>query len=362
MTEPGTKTPHLFTPLELRGVTTRNRVAMSPMCEYSSVDGLANDWHFVHLGSRAVGGVGLVMTEAAAVSATGRITPADLGIWEDRHVEPLARAVRFIKRQGAPAGIQLAHAGRKASTKVPWEGGAPLGLAEGGWAVVGPSPVPFAEGSPVPLPLDEHGIRQVVVEFRLAAERSLAAAGFDLVEIHSAHGYLLHSFLSPLSNLRTDRYGGSLENRMRLLLEVTDAVRSAIPERVPLLVRISATDWAEGGWDLDQSVALSRELVRHGVDLIDCSSGGLLPGVRIPAKAGYQVPFAERIRREAGIRTAAVGLITEPGQADAIIRQGQADLVMLGRVLLRQPYWTLHAARALGQEAPWPVQYARARD
>jgi 2,4-dienoyl-CoA reductase-like NADH-dependent reductase (Old Yellow Enzyme family) len=352
---------HLFSPLTIRGVGLRNRVAVSPMCQYSSEDGLANDWHLVHLGSRALGGAALVMTEASAVSARGRITPQDLGIWEDHHVEPLARVVRFLKGQGSAAGIQLAHAGRKASTRRPWQGGTPLTAAEGGWPVVGPSPVPFAEGYPAPEALDEPGIREVIGQFRSAAARSLAA-GFDLVEVHPAHGYVLHSFLSPLSNRRTDRYGGSLENRTRLVLEVVAAIRTAVPERMPLFVRISATDWVEGGWDIEQSVALARGLAGQGADLVDCSSGGLVPRARIPVGAGYQVPFAERIRREAGISTAAVGMITEPQQAETIVSSGQADLVMLGRTLLRKPYWPLHAARALGQPVAWPVQYERARD
>jgi 2,4-dienoyl-CoA reductase-like NADH-dependent reductase (Old Yellow Enzyme family) len=357
----GTDGPHLFAPLTLRGLTLRNRVAMSPMCQYSSTDGLANEWHLVHLGSRAVGGVGLVVAEASAVSPRGRITPRDLGIWDDRHVEPLARVVAFVKGQGAAAGIQLAHAGRKASTRVPWEGGSPLTPAEGAWPVVGPSPVPFDKGYPTPEELDDNGIRGVIDDFRAAAGRA-RAAGFDLVEIHAAHGYLLHSFLSPLSNRRTDRYGGPFENRARLLLEVVAAVRGVIPEGMPLLVRLSATDWVEGGWDPEQSVALGRELLPRGADLVDCSSGGAVPRARIPVRAGYQVAFAERLRREAGIRTAAVGLITEPEQAEAIIRSGQADLIMLGRVLLRKPYWPLHAGRVLGQEVAWPVPYGRARD
>jgi 2,4-dienoyl-CoA reductase-like NADH-dependent reductase (Old Yellow Enzyme family) len=365
MSEPATTPPAggvaLFAPLTLRGVTLRNRIAVSPMCQYSSVDGLANDWHLVHLGSRAVGRAALVMAEATAVSARGRITPQDLGIWDDRHVEPLARVARFVRGQGAAAGIQLAHAGRKASTTPPWEGGKPLTPAQGGWAVGGPSPVPFAEGSPVPEALDEAGIREVIEEFRGAALRAVAA-GFELLEIHAAHGYLLHSFLSPLSNRRTDRYGGSLANRTRLLLEVVEALRAAVPESMPLFVRISATDWVEGGWDVEQSVALARELRPRGVDVVDCSSGGAVPQVRIPVAPGYQVAFAERIRREAGVKTAAVGLITEPHQAEAIVRGGQADVVMLGRVLLRKPYWPLHAARALGAEIAWPVQYVRARD
>jgi 2,4-dienoyl-CoA reductase-like NADH-dependent reductase (Old Yellow Enzyme family) len=351
----------LFSALTLRGVTLRNRIVMSPMCQYSSEDGFASDWHLVHLGSRAVGGAALVMTEATAVSARGRISPQDLGIWDDRHVEPLARVVRFVNGQGAAAGIQLAHAGRKASTRRPWEGGAPLTQADSGWSVVGPSPLPFAKGYPEPEPLDAPGIRQVVEEFRLAAVRAVRA-GFDLIELHAAHGYLLHSFLSPLSNRRTDEYGGRLSNRMRLPLEVVAAVRGCIPERMPLFVRISATDWVEGGWDLDQSVVLARELAMRGVDVVDCSSGGAVPGARIPLGAGYQVPLAEAIRRRAAIRTATVGLITEPAQADAIVREGKADLIVLGRALLRKPYWPLHAARQLGQEVDWPIQYGRARD
>lgn len=352
---------HLFSPLTVRELTLRNRIAVSPMCQYSSTDGFATDWHLVHLGSRAVGGAGLVFTEAAAVSAPGRISPHDLGIYDDRHVEPLARVVRFIKAHGATAGIQLAHAGRKASTKRPWEGGKPLTAAEGAWPVVGPSPLPFADGYPTPQELDEPGIQAIIAEFRQAARRSLAA-GFDLIELHSAHGYLLHSFLSPLSNRRTDAYGGSLENRMRLLREVTAAVRQVIPDSMPLFVRISATDWVEGGWDVEQSVALARMLEMDGVDLIDCSSGGNVPNARIPLGSGYQVPLAERVRREAGVRTAAVGMITEPAQADTIIRTGQADLVLLARAFLRDPYWPLHAAKTLGQEIAWPLQYARARN
>jgi 2,4-dienoyl-CoA reductase-like NADH-dependent reductase (Old Yellow Enzyme family) len=351
----------LFAPLTLRGVTLRNRVGVSPMCQYSSPDGMATDWHLVHLGSRAVGGAGLVMTEATAVTAQGRISPQDLGLWEDRQAEPLARVVRFVRAHGAAAGIQLAHAGRKGSTRRPWEGGGPLAPDEGAWPVVGPSPIPFAEVWPVPQELDEAGLREVVAAFRRAALRSVDA-GFEVIEIHAAHGYLLHEFLSPLTNRRTDRYGGSLANRMRLLLEVAEAVRAAAGERRPLFVRISATDWVEGGWDVEQSVELARELGRHGVDLIDCSSGGIVPHARIPVGPGYQLPLAERVRRGSGVRTAAVGLLTEPAQADAVIRSGQADLVLLGRALLRRPYWPLHAAKALGQDVAWPVQYGRARD
>ncbi|BDG62411.1 NADH:flavin oxidoreductase/NADH oxidase [Caldinitratiruptor microaerophilus] len=354
---------HLFERLKLRDVTFRNRIAVSPMCQYSGEDGMATDWHLVHLGSRAVGGAALVITEATAVEARGRISPQDLGIWDDRHVEPLARITRFIRGQGAVPGIQLAHAGRKASTRRPWEGLAPVGPEEGGWRpVVGPSPIPFDDGYPVPEALDEAAIAEIVRAFRDGARRALEA-GFQVVEIHAAHGYLLHEFLSPLSNHRTDRYGGSFENRTRLVREVVAAIREVWPERLPLFVRISATDWAPGGWDPDQSVELARGLGALGVDLVDCSSGGLVPGVSIPTDPGYQVPFAERVRREAGIATGAVGLITTPAQADAIIREGKADLVLLGRQLLRDPYWPLRAAHELGHadRAPWPPQYLRAR-
>lgn len=330
------------------------------MCEYSSEDGLANDWHLVHLGSRAVGGAGLVLTEAAAVTAQGRISPQDLGLYADAHIEPLQRITRFLNAQGAVAGIQLAHAGRKASTARPWEGGVALSEAEGGWRpVVAPSSVAFREGSAVPEALDEAGIAQVTCDFARAAERALEA-GFRVVELHAAHGYLLHEFLSPLSNQRTDGYGGSFDNRTRLVRETVEAVRRVWPERFPLFVRISATDWTEGGWDEEQSVALARQLGPLGVDLIDCSSGGNVPRVEIPVGPGYQVPFAERIRREASILTGAVGLITEPRQADAIIRDGQADLVLPAREMLRDPYWPRRAAKELGQAIAPPVQYGRA--
>jgi 2,4-dienoyl-CoA reductase-like NADH-dependent reductase (Old Yellow Enzyme family) len=351
--------PALFTPLTLRGVTLRNRIAVSPMCEYSSVDGFADDWHLVHLGSRAVGGAGLVITEAAAVTADGRISPSDLGIWKDEHIEFLARCTAFIRARGAAAGIQLAHAGRKASTARPWEGGHQLAAEAGGWTPVAPSAVPFHPADVTPIALDRAGIRSLVEAFVAATHRSLAA-GFEVIELHAAHGYLLHSFLSPLCNLRTDEYGGSFDNRIRLLLEVTTAVRIAWPAHLPLFVRISVTDWAEGGWDLPQSIELARRLRPLGVDLVDCSSGGAVPGVRIPVASGYQVPFAESIRREAGIPTGAVGLITEPAQADAIVANGQADLVLLARQLLRDPYWPLHAAHALGTKGAWPAQYLRA--
>jgi 2,4-dienoyl-CoA reductase-like NADH-dependent reductase (Old Yellow Enzyme family) len=350
----------LFSPLLIRGVRLRNRVAMSPMCQYSATEGHANDWHLVHLGSRAVGGVSLVMVEATAVTRDGRISPGDMGIWDDTHIEPLARIARFVEGQGAVAGIQLAHAGRKASCDVPWKGGASLKThKEGGWTVVGPSSIPFAEGDPVPVPLDEAGIDAVVAAFGASAARALAA-GFQLIEIHSAHGYLLHEFLSPLSNQRTDSYGGSLENRMRLVLRVAETVRNRMPDELPLFVRISATDWVEGGWDIDQSVELACRLKARGVDLIDVSSGALVPKARIPVGKGYQVPFARRIRDETGILTGAVGMITEPQHANEIITGGDADLVLLGRELLRQPYWALRAEQELGVEPAWPIPYGYA--
>jgi 2,4-dienoyl-CoA reductase (NADPH2) len=329
------------------------------MCQYCAKDGFADDWHLVHLGSRAAGGAGLVVVEASAVTAEGRITPGDLGIWDDAHAEPLARVARFLHREGAVAGIQLAHAGRKASCDLPWKGGAPLSPEQGGWPVVGPSPVPFHEGGPTPRELDEAGIDAVVAAFVAAARRALAAS-FRVLEIHAAHGYLLHEFLSPLSNHRTDRYGGSLESRMRLPLRVAAEVRRAMPDDLPLFVRISATDWVEGGWDLAQSVELARALCHLGVDLIDCSSGGLVPKALIPVGRNYQVPFAAAIRKEAGVRTAAVGLITEPAQANEIITSGAADLVFLAREMLREPYWALKAQQALNQEPSWPVQYGYA--
>jgi 2,4-dienoyl-CoA reductase-like NADH-dependent reductase (Old Yellow Enzyme family) len=330
------------------------------MCQYSSVDGLATDWHLVHLGSRAAGGAGLVFTEAAAVTPEGRISPQDLGIWSDDQIEPLARITRFLAERGSVAGIQLAHAGRKASTPPPWENRTvTLSEAEGGWPIVAPSAIAFDGGCSVPTALDEAGIRAITEAFVKAARRSLQA-GFKVAEIHSAHGYLLHQFLSPLSNQRTDRYGGSFENRTRLLREVVSAVRAVWPERLPLLVRISVTDWIEGGWDPEQSRELVRQLLPLGVDLIDCSSAGSSPHAQIPVGTGYQTRFAEQIRRETGAKTGAVGLITAPVQADHIIRSGQADLVLLAREMLRDPYWPLRAARELGQQAPWPVQYLRA--
>ena len=350
----------LHEPLTLRGVTMRNRIGVSPMCEYSSVDGFATDWHLVHLGSRAVGGAGLVFTEATAVTADGRISPSDLGIYRDEHVNMLARITRFIRDQGAVPGIQLAHAGRKASTDAPWRGGVPLTPAEQGWSpIVAPSAVPFSERSLVPQALDASGLASVVDAFRTAATRALDA-GFKVIELHAAHGYLLHEFLSPLSNHRTDAYGGSFDNRVRLLLEITTAVRHKWPDSLPLFVRVSGTDWVPGGWDVEQSIELARLLIPLGVDLIDCSSGGIVPGAKIPVGPGYQVAIAERIKREAGMATAAVGLITDAQQADAIVRSGQADMVLLAREMLRDPYWPLHAAKVLGANVTWPVQYQRA--
>jgi 2,4-dienoyl-CoA reductase-like NADH-dependent reductase (Old Yellow Enzyme family) len=351
----------LFSPLTLREVTLRNRVAVSPMCEYSSSDGFSNDWHLVHLGSRAVGGAGLVLTEAIAVTADGRISPVDLGIWQDAHVEGLARIARFCRRQGAVWGTQLAHAGRKASTKAPWAGNGAVAPADGGWTPVAPGADAFDPSYPVPAALDEAGIAAIVEAFGAAAARTLAAGG-SVIEVHAAHGYLVHQFLSPLVNRRTDRWGGSFENRTRFALEVVRSVRRAWPERLPLFVRISATDYVAGGWDIEQSVELAKLLRAEGVDLIDASSGGAVPVPpgTIPLGPLYQTPFAERIRREAGVATAAVGLIAEPADAEGIVAGGRADLVFLARELLRDPYWPLFAARALGAEAPWPQQYARA--
>lgn len=353
--------PHLFEPLTLRAVTLRNRIGVSPMCQYSSEDGRANDWHLVHLGSRAVGGAGLVIMEATAVEAVGRISPQDAGIWSDDHIEPLQRVTRFIKAHGAVPAIQLAHAGRKAGTPSPWDRDTELPLKElVDWEIVGPSALPFTEQHRTPNALDSGGIERVQVAFQTAAQRALDA-GFDLVEIHAAHGYLLHSFLSPLSNQRTDAYGGSFDNRIRMLLETVQAVRQVWPDDKPLAVRISGTDWHDEGWTIADSVALAQRLKPEGVDLIDCSSGGAIPGVHIPVGAGYQVPIAEAVRQQADVPTAAVGMITQPMQADALVRNGRADVVLLGRELLRDPHWPLHAAQVLGQveAAPIPKQYQR---
>lgn len=352
---------HLFDPLKLRGVELAHRIVVSPMCQYSCVDGFATDWHFVHLGSRAVGRAAAVITEAAAVTADGRISPHDLGIWKDEHVEPLRRAFAFISEQGSVPGMQLAHAGRKASTSEPWNGGKPITPAQGGWIpIAGPSPVPFGEGYQVPHALSVAEIWAIVEAFVAAAQRA-QAAGAKLIELHGAHGYLLHSFLSPLSNQRTDQYGGSFANRIRMLCEVVTAVRKVWPDQYPVWVRISASDWTAGGWNIDESVELARLLKPMGVDLIDCSSGGNIQKATIPLGPGYQVAFAEQVRRQAGLPTGAVGMITDPAQADQIIRTGQADLVVIARQFLREPYWPLLAAQALGQEIKWPLQYERAK-
>jgi 2,4-dienoyl-CoA reductase-like NADH-dependent reductase (Old Yellow Enzyme family) len=347
----------LFAPLTIRGVNFRNRIAVSPMCEYSSEDGFANDWHLVHLGSRAVGGAALVLTEASAVEARGRITPADLGIWKDEHISKLSQITAFIKKQGAVPGTQLAHAGRKASCRIPWEGGSPIPAGEDGWQTVAPSAVPFREGDPVPKELKVAEVHEIVQKFADAAHRALAA-GFEVIEIHAAHGYLLHEFYSPLSNRRNDEYGGSFENRIRLTLQVAKTLRAIVPG--PLFVRISSTDWKEDGWTLDDSVKLAQQLRGLGVDLIDCSSAGLVPDAKIKIGPAYQAPFAERIRKEADIPTGAVGLITDPTQANQIVQSGQADIVLLARQMLRDPYWPLHAAQVLKTPLDPPVQYLRA--
>jgi 2,4-dienoyl-CoA reductase-like NADH-dependent reductase (Old Yellow Enzyme family) len=349
----------LFDPLQIREIKFRNRILVSPMCQYSSVDGFANDWHLVHLGSRAVGGAGAVIVEATAVEAIGRISPADMGIWKDQHIEPLARIARFLKEQGAVPGIQLAHAGRKASTDAPWRGGHPLTIEQDGWEPVAPSALAFAEGYAVPRALTVAQIQGIVRAFAEAAQRALSA-GFELVELHAAHGYLAHEFLSPLSNRRTDEYGGSLENRMRFALEVVSAVRAVWPERLPLFLRISATDWTPGGWTEDDSVALAKAAKELGVDLIDCSSGGNVARATIPVKAGYQVPFATKIRSEADVLTGAVGMITEAVQAEEILRGGEADVILLAREFLREPYWALKAGKELGAKVVVAEQYGRA--
>ncbi|HJU41996.1 MAG TPA: NADH:flavin oxidoreductase/NADH oxidase [Vicinamibacterales bacterium] len=352
--------PHLLEPFSVRSITFSNRIFVSPMCEYSSEDGFANDWHLVHLGSRAVGGAGLVFAEATAVTPEGRISPQDLGIWKDAHVDMLSRIVRFIHAQGSVSGMQLAHAGRKASTRRPWEGGGRLTELEGGWRnVVAPSPISFADNYPQPIEMTPAMIARAVAAFAAAAKRALKA-GFRVIEIHAAHGYLIHEFLSPLSNQRRDGYGGSLENRTRFAREITTAVRKEWPQELPLFMRISATDWAEGGWDLDQSVALAKMLKPLGVDFVDCSSGGNIAAAQIPLAPGYQVPFAERIRKDADIPTGAVGLITTPQQAEEIVSSGRADAVVLAREMLRDPYFPLRAGRELDQEVTWPAQYLRA--
>ena len=350
----------LFSPIELRSITFRNRIFVSPMCQYSSHDGLANNWHLVHLGSRAVGGAGLVMVEATAVSPEGRISPYDSGIWHESHVEGFLPITRFIAEQGAVAGIQLAHAGRKGSCAVPWQGGSPLGIDSGGWQTLAPSAIPFDNGHTVPHALTVDEMYRIENQFCVAARKALAA-GFKVVEIHMAHGYLLHEFLSPLSNLRMDEYGGCLENRLRFPLRIARSVRKEWPAEFPLFVRISATDWVPDGWDIDQSIVLSKHLSEIGVDLIDCSSGFVVPNEPIPFGSGFQVPLAARIKTEANISTGTVGYITDPAQAEQIVATGQADAVILGRQMLRDPYWPLHAAKSLGVDISWPNQYLRAK-
>lgn len=350
----------LFDKFTIRDVQLKNRIFVSPMCQYSSEDGMPDDWHLVHLGSRAIGGAALVMVEATGVSPEARITLKDGGLWSKAHASAYRRTATFVRQHGAVPGIQLAHAGRKASMHVPWEGGAPLRPSEGAWETLAPSAIPFAPHGPPPRALSEAEIDRIVQQFPAAALLA-GEAGFDVLEIHMAHGYLLHEFLSPLANQRKDRYGGAFENRIRFPLQVVEAVREVWPRHLPLFVRISASDWMDGGWDLDQSVRFSRKLKESGVDLVDCSSGGIVPTARIPVGPGYQVPFAARIRSEVGIATGAVGMITEPEQADQIVKSGQADAVFLARALLRDPYWPLHAARALSVDVPWPEQYQRAK-
>jgi 2,4-dienoyl-CoA reductase-like NADH-dependent reductase (Old Yellow Enzyme family) len=353
-------TRKLFSPLTLRDVTFRNRIFVSPMCQYSCTDGIPNDWHLIHLGSRAVGGAGLVMVEATAVTPEGRISPADTGLWNDAQAEAFERISSAIASLGSIPGIQLAHAGRKASTAPPWSGGHPVAPGEGGWRAVAPSPIPFAPGYPTPHDLSAGEIAALVTRFAEAAKRALQA-GFKVIEIHMAHGYLLHEFLSPLSNRRGDEFGGGLEARLKFPCRVAAAVREVWPDALPLFVRISATDWVDGGWDLVQSIAFARCLREIGVDLIDCSSGGTVHDAKIPAGPGFQVPFSAAIRSEAGIATAAVGLITDAPQAEQTLVCGDADAVFLARAMLRDPYWPLHAAKDLGVDVPWPVQYERAK-
>ena len=352
-------TPHIFRPVTFRSVTARNRIVVSPMCQYSATDGVTDDWHFQHLASRAVGGAGIVFTEVVHTEPRGRITPYCLGLWNDEQRDALGRIVRFVKAQGAVAGIQIGHAGRKGSTARPWDGGKPLAPQNGGWQIIAPSPIPFGEGYGMPLEMDQQTINESLAQFAANARRA-REAGFDLVELHAAHGYLIHEFMSPLSNRRSDKYGGSFENRIRFLLEVLDAVRSEWPDDKPLFVRISSTDWIEGGWDLDSSVKLAQLLKAGGkVDLIDCSSGALAPQQKITIHPGYQVPFAQAIRSRAGIATGAVGLINAPDMAEQIIANGQADIIIMARAMLNDPYWPLHAAKVLKTKIAWPPQYER---
>ncbi|MDO9256035.1 MAG: NADH:flavin oxidoreductase/NADH oxidase [Bacteroidales bacterium] len=350
----------LLSPLTIKDITFRNRIAISPMCQYTAEDGFANDWHLVHYGSRAVGGAALIIQEATGVSPEGRISPGDLGLYKEEHIEKLRQITSFIHQHGEVAGIQLAHAGRKAGCAKPWDGGKQLMENEGGWKTVSASALAFNPDDVAPQELDTEGINKVITDFKFAAQRSLQA-GYKLVEIHAAHGYLIHQFLSPLSNHRTDNYGGSFENRIRLLLEIVKAVQTEWPQNLPLFVRISATDWAEGGWNIDEAVKLSSILKQNGVDLIDCSSGGLVPHQKIPLGPGYQVPFAERIKKETGIMTGAVGMITEAQQADDILQKGQADLILIARQSLRDPYFALNAATLPGDNCDWPLQYLRAK-
>lgn len=351
--------PHIFRPISFRSVTSRNRIVCSPMCQYSATDGVPNDWHFQHLAARAVGGAGIVFAEMTNVEPRGRISAGCLGLWNDDQRDAFARIARFVKAQGAVAGIQLAHAGRKASTARPWEGGKPILPENGGWQIVAPSPIPFSEGYQVPQEMDEKTIAATVAKFAASARRA-REAGFDVIELHGAHGYLTSSFLSPISNSRTDRYGGGFENRARFLLEVVDAVRSEWPDEKPLFVRISCTDWMEGGWDLESSVKLAQLLKAGGkVDLMDCSSGGVDPRQKVNIHPGYQVPFAAAVRSRAGIATGAIGLIYSPDMAEQIVASGQADVVVMARAMLNDPYWPLHAAKALRAKIPWPKQYER---
>lgn len=351
---------HLFQPLEIRDIELKNRIVVSPMCQYSSHDGFANDWHFVHLGTRAVGGAALVMTEATAVTPEGRISPYDLGIWKDEHVEQLKRIATFIEQQNAIPGMQLAHAGRKASKSQPWTGDKLISINAGGWKTVAPSPIPFGEGYDHPNELSVSDIEEIIDAFAAAAVRALMA-GFKVIEIHAAHGYLINEFLSPLSNKRTDSYGGSFENRIRFLLEIVAAIREVWPEAYPLFVRISASDWHESGWQIEDSIKLANILKNNGVDLMDCSSGGVVPNVKIPAAPNYQVPFSEAVRKGSDMLTGAVGIIITPEQAESIIASGQADIVLLARELLRDPYFPLRAARELDYDIKWPDQYERAK-
>lgn len=350
----------LLSPLIIKDIVFKNRITISPMCQYSAVAGFANDWHLVHLGSRAVGGSGLIIQEATAVSPEGRITPGDLGLYKEEHIEKLRSITAFIHQQGAVAGIQLAHAGRKASCATPWNGAKQIDKNAGGWATVSSSAIAFNPEDDTPLALDSDGIKKVVADFKTAAARAILA-GYKLIEIHAAHGYLIHQFLSPLSNHRTDNYGGNFENRIRLLLEIVKAIQTVWPKNLPVFVRISATDWVEGGWNIDEAVQLSSILKLNGVDLIDCSSGGLVPYAKIPFRPGYQVAFAERIKKETSILTSAVGLITEVQQAEDILVRGQADLILMARESLREPYFALRAAAILGDDIAWPLQYLRAK-